>query len=87
MKQSTMPQLAQRGVLGKVAFAEVNSDREGPLARELMNGGPIPQLIMYHKTADGWQRSLLVGSRSAGEIESFLQQGLAAPTSQQLGAR
>ena len=87
MKQSTLPQVAQRGLLGKVAFAEVNSDREGTLARQLMEGGPIPQLIMYHKTADGWQRSSLVGSRSAGEIESFLQRGLAAPTSQQLGAR
>ncbi len=88
MKQSTMPQLAQRGVLNKVAFAEVNSDQEGALARQLMNAGGIPQLIMYHKTADGgWQRNALVGSRSAGEIESFLQQGIAAPTTQQLGSR
>ena len=87
MKQSTLPQVAQRGLLGKVAFAEVNSDHEGALAHQLMAGGPIPQLIMFRKTADGWQRSSLVGSRSLGEIESFLQQGLAAPTSQQLGSR
>ncbi len=87
MKQSTLPQVAQRGLLGKVAFAEVNSDHEGVLARQLMEGGPIPQLIMFRKTADGWQRSSLVGSRSLGEIESFLQQGISAPTSQQLGAR
>jgi thioredoxin-like negative regulator of GroEL len=92
MKQSTLPQVAQRGLLGKVAFAEVNSDREGALANQLMSGGPIPQLIMYRKTNDGWQRTSLVGSRSAGEIESFLQQGLATPSlatpaPPQLGAR
>jgi hypothetical protein len=87
MKQSTLPQVAQRGLLGKVAFAEVNSDQEGALANQLMEGGPIPQLIMYRKTADGWKRTSLIGSRSLGEVESFLQQGLTAPAPQQLGSR
>lgn len=79
MKRSTVPQLASRGWMQRVAFAEVNSDREGALAQQLMQGGPIPQLIMFHRTADGWQRNTLVGSRSISEIESFLQQGLKAP--------
>ena len=64
MKQSTLPQVAQRGLLGKVAFAEVNSDHEGALASQLMEGGPIPQLIMYRKSGDGWQRTSLIGSRA-----------------------
>ncbi len=68
--------------------AEVNSDHEGVLARQLMEGGPIPQLIMFRKTADGWQRSSLVGWRGLGEIESFLQQGISAGLhAQQLGTR
>jgi thioredoxin-like negative regulator of GroEL len=86
MKTTTLPQLQQRGGLSRVSFAVVNTDRDSQLAQQLMEPGVIPQLIMYRKTPEGWQRDALVGSRSSQEIQSFIQRGLDAPTVQ-LGSR
>lgn len=78
MKNSVIPQVARRGLLKKVAFATVNTDQQSSLARKLMKGGSIPQLIMYRKTRTGWNRRLLVGKQSPKQIESFINQGLEA---------
>ena len=52
MKNSVIPQVKRQGGLEKVAFAYVNTDADHNLAGKLMQGGSIPQLIMYRKTAD-----------------------------------
>jgi thiol-disulfide isomerase/thioredoxin len=75
MKNSVIPQLQRQGSLNRVAFAYVNTDAERDLARKLMNGGSIPQLIMYRKTAKGWQRQQLTGAQSVGDTQVFLSQG------------
>jgi thioredoxin-like negative regulator of GroEL len=72
MKQSVIPQLARQGVLTKVSFATVNTDREQSLAGRLMRGGSIPQLVMYRKTASGWQRQQLTGAQSVEAASSFM---------------
>lgn len=76
MKNNIMPRVARRGSLGKVAYAQVNTDREGRVAKAVMNGGTIPQLIMYRKTSTGWKRHMLVGAHSPEKIEAFIQRGL-----------
>jgi hypothetical protein len=68
MKQSTIPQAQRQGVLSSVAFAQVNPDQQPELARKLMRGSSIPQLIVYHKSGSGWQRRDLVGSQSVAAI-------------------
>jgi thiol-disulfide isomerase/thioredoxin len=80
MKQSIMPQLQQRGSLDKVAFATVNTDRDSAIASQLMEGGTIPQLIMYVKTDQGWTRRQLTGGQSVEGVEGFLASGVKAPT-------
>lgn len=85
MKNSVLPTVARRGVLKKVAFAHVNADRESKLARRLMRGSSVPQLIMYRKSGGAWKRFELVGAQSPEEIETFLSQGL-KPDSTALGA-
>jgi thioredoxin-like negative regulator of GroEL len=85
MKTTVLPQAERRGLLKKVALATVNTDREGKLAQQLMHGGAIPQLIMYHKTSHGWQRQELIGVQSVDAIESFINKGLEAPV-ESLGA-
>lgn len=75
MKQSVIPQLVRQGALDRVAFAMVNTDREHALAGQLMRGGSIPQLVMFRKTATGWQRQQLTGAQSVGATASFLSQG------------
>ena len=75
MKGSVIPQLQRRGSLKSVAFATVNTDHQQKLANRLMQGSSIPQLIMFVKTDNGWQRKQIIGPRSVPEIEAFIAQG------------
>lgn len=72
MKHATIPEAQQQGLLRNVAFAVVNTDAEPALARQLMKGGSIPQLIMYRKTPTGWKRRDMVGAQSIESIGAFL---------------
>ena len=76
MKKNVLPEVRKRGMLSKVTFAMVNVDREGKLAKKLIGGGPVPQLIMYRKSAKGWKRRKLIGGQSVEKVETFIKQGL-----------
>jgi protein disulfide-isomerase len=78
MKKTVIPQIRRRGLLRKVAFAIVNPDRDGELAQQLTGGGPVPQLVMYRKTAGGWRRDKLIGGQSVETVEQFIKDGVAA---------
>ena len=77
MKKTVIPQIRNRGLLQKVAFAFVNADRDRQLARKLTGGGAIPQLVMFRKTSNGWKRRKLVGGQSVDTVEEFINQGVA----------
>ena len=77
MKQSVIPQAQRQGVLNGAAFAQINTDQQPELARKLMSGGSIPQLIIYHKSGDTWRRKDLTGAQSVTAI----QQALTPPSS------
>jgi thioredoxin-like negative regulator of GroEL len=77
MKRRILPQIRERGLLRRVAFAAVNPDNEGELSRQLIGGGPIPQLVMYRKTPRGWIRHVMVGSQPVETVEQFINQGIA----------
>ena len=76
MKQKVMPEIRKRGILRRVAFANVNLDRQGKLAKQLTGGGPIPQMIMYRKTRKGWLRRELIGGQSPKTVEDFINSGI-----------
>jgi thioredoxin-like negative regulator of GroEL len=76
MKNEVVPQVKRRGLLGRVAYAVVNLDRQKDLGQQLVADGPIPQFIMYRKTRDGWKRRRLVGGQSAESVEAFIKEGL-----------
>jgi thioredoxin-like negative regulator of GroEL len=76
MERTVLPQLRERGLLGKVAFALVNLDRQREVGAQLTGNGPIPQLIMYRKAEDGWRRRRLIGSQTVETVEGFIDQGL-----------
>ncbi len=73
MKQSVIPALKQSGDLANVSFASVNTDQDRELAGKLMQGGSIPQLIVYKKTETGWQREQVTGARSVNETRGLLR--------------
>lgn len=76
MKKNVLPQVEEHGVLGRVIFAVVNVDREQELGKRLMNGGPIPQLLMFRRTDAGWRLRRLIGGHSTAQVEEFINQGI-----------
>jgi len=76
MKQSITPEVARRGGFKNVEFVQINTEANPRLARAMMVGGSIPQLVMYRKTSKGWRRSRLIGAQSATRVEKFIQSGL-----------
>ncbi len=78
MKKTILPQVRKRGLFKKVVFTNINPDQDRELADQVTGGGPIPQLVMYRKTALGWRRWQLVGGQSVESVEEFLKEGIAA---------
>lgn len=78
MKGSVIPAVLRDGGLEGAHFAVVDTDAEGALARKLTQGNSIPQLIMYYRTADGWQRTSLTGRQSQEAVARFVHQGVEA---------
>jgi thioredoxin-like negative regulator of GroEL len=77
MKKTIIPQVRERGLLRRVAFAVVNPDRERDLAQKLTGGGPVPQLLLFRKTREGWQRKALVGGQSVEAVEQLITEAVA----------
>lgn len=78
MKDGSLPSLEKKGDLKQVVYATVNADNQAELARRLMDGNSIPQLILYTPTERGWQRAQLTGAYEPTEIQRFLQREIAA---------
>lgn len=77
MKHSVIPALKKEGEMSQVSFATVNTDEERELASKLMQGGSIPQLIVYQKTETGWQREQVTGAKSVSETRGLLRRVVA----------
>lgn len=78
MEANVIPAIRQRGLLRRVAFALVDLDREREVGSKLIDGGPIPQLIVFRKTANGWRNRRLIGNQSVETVEEFINQDVAA---------
>ncbi len=77
MKRHVLPELRRRRWFGRIVFARVNARREARLAQRLTGGGPVPQLVMFRRTPEGWVRRKLVGRHSVETAERFIEQGIA----------
>jgi thioredoxin-like negative regulator of GroEL len=78
MKGASLPEASRHGALDDVAFAMVDFDAENELAKKLLRGDTIPQLVMFYRDAAGSHRVQLTGVQDATAIARFLQQGAAA---------
>lgn len=76
MKRQVLPQIDE-ALLGQVALTIVDTDEQSKLARKLMRGSSIPQLIVYRMTPDGPRRKALVGAQSVQRVEAFLRDAIA----------
>lgn len=76
MKKSSLPKASQDAVFGDVVYTTVDTDKQTDVARQMMQGGTIPQLVIYHKTATGWAQDRLVGTQSPAAVIQFIKKGL-----------
>jgi thioredoxin-like negative regulator of GroEL len=76
MKRHVLPEVRKQGFLDGVCFANVDPDHEPSLARQLIGRGPVPQLLMYRSTPNGWLRRKLVGGQSVRSVQGFIHRGL-----------
>lgn len=72
MKNATIPDLKRNGHLDSLVLAQVNTDREPELAKKLMRGGSIPQLILFTRQGDSWNRTQLTGAQDPNQLRAFL---------------
>lgn len=80
MKKTILPEVKRHGLLSRVAFTVVNPDHDHELAEQLIGSGPVPQLLMFRKTREGWRRWQLVGGQSVETVEEFINQGVVTDT-------
>jgi thioredoxin-like negative regulator of GroEL len=73
MKNSTMPALARAGQLKGVQYVTINYDQNPTLARQLMRGNSIPQLVVFSKTEKGWHREQVTGATSTGAVAGLIK--------------
>jgi thioredoxin-like negative regulator of GroEL len=78
MKKTILPQIRKHGLFSKVCFAQVNPDQDQELAQKLTGGGPVPQLVMFRQTRQGWMRRKLIGAQSVETVEKFINEGIAS---------
>ena len=76
MKDNVMPQIVRKGLFGRCVYTVVDLDKQEKLGQQLTNGGPIPQLIMFRKTNDGWKRKRLIGGQSINSVVKFIDDGV-----------
>ena len=73
LKQTTIASMEASGELQEVSLAVVDQDAQPDLARQIKQGEMIPQIVVFHKTQNGWRRSQLTGFQSAGPIRSLIR--------------
>jgi thioredoxin-like negative regulator of GroEL len=76
MKRSVIPGLIRQGKLRDVQFSVVDTDEDPALARQLMRGTSIPQLIVFTRTDAGWKREQMIGPRAGTEVEAAIARAL-----------
>ncbi len=77
MKQGVLARLRDRGRLRRVNYTTVNMDENSELAGKLMQGGKIPQLIVFTKTDTGWHREQITGATSEDSVQTLIDKALA----------
>lgn len=79
MKHQVIPGMARRGGLRTVSLVTLDADADAEIARQLMRGGSIPQLIIFSRKPDGqWHREQLTGASSESEITLLIARALKA---------
>ena len=80
MKSSTIPELLAKDAFKEFHYATVDLGKEEDLARKLIGKRGVPQLIVYQKKKDRWERRYLRGIQSVQTVEAFIADGKTSRT-------
>ena len=73
LKRKTVPAVANDGGFKGIDVAYVDYDRDGKLAKQLMKGTSIPQVIRFQRNGNKWNIERLSGVPSRQALTSFAQ--------------
>lgn len=74
MKSSTIPRLVEKDAFDGFHYATVDLGKQQELGRRLIGERGIPQLIVFEKKDDKWQRRYLRGMQSPESVKAFIAQ-------------
>lgn len=72
LKNNIMPKVAQEGGLKGVELAYVDVDKEPALAKQLVRGGSIPQIVRFERGPNGWASKHMIGAQSVSKVSQFV---------------
>ncbi len=73
LKSSTIEPMQKSGKLQEVVVAQVDKDLQPELAKQVMNGSSLPQLIAFKQTEKGWKRYSLSGIQTEGRVQELIR--------------
>jgi thioredoxin-like negative regulator of GroEL len=76
LKETTIPEMQRQGKLDGVVLTFVDLDENPELAKQLLGGTSIPQVVVFAKGETGWNRKQLTGRQSADSITTLLAPAL-----------
>jgi thioredoxin-like negative regulator of GroEL len=77
LKNTTIPQMQKQGKLDGVVLTFVDIDQDPDLARQLLGGPSIPQVIVFSKGEAGWNRKQLTGKQSSDSVAAIIAPAIA----------
>jgi thioredoxin-like negative regulator of GroEL len=73
LKSGTIEPMQKAGKLECVVLAQVDKDLQPELAKQMMNGTSLPQLVAFRRSDSGWKRFSLSGIQSESRVEELIR--------------
>lgn len=73
MKKNTIPQLLKKSAFKGYHYTNVDLDTDSKVARQLIGGRGVPQLILFEKKNGKWTRKFLSGYNTVASVEKFVK--------------
>ncbi len=73
MKATTLPELEAINAFAGVNLAAVDYDKQPELASQLIGDRGLPQILLFKKVDDRWERRFLTGIQTVASVETFME--------------
>lgn len=81
LKSATIEPMQKSGKLETVILAQVDKDLQPELAKQMMSGSTLPQLVAFKHSESGWKRFSLSGIQTEGRVEELIKVATGEPKS------